>query len=59
MLTFSFVNVFTVQVERILGLIFTAATDGFAENNLSTLRLAADIFGELSSFHSLEESIRE
>ncbi|ROT74062.1 putative protein CIP2A isoform X1 [Penaeus vannamei] len=46
-------------VERILGLIFTAATDGFAENNLSTLRLAADIFGELSSFHSLEESIRE
>ncbi|XP_063602689.1 uncharacterized protein LOC134778745 isoform X2 [Penaeus indicus] len=46
-------------IERILGLIFTAAIDGFAENNLSTLRLAADIFGELSSFHNLEESVRE
>ncbi|XP_063585291.1 protein CIP2A homolog L-like [Penaeus indicus] len=46
-------------IERILGLIFTAAIDGFAENNLSTLRLAADIFGELSSFHNLEDSIRE
>lgn len=52
-------NVFNVQIDRILGLIFMAATDGFAENNLSTLRLAVDIFGELSSFHNLEESIRE
>ncbi|XP_045616111.1 protein CIP2A homolog [Procambarus clarkii] len=45
--------------EHILDLVFTAATEGFMENNVSWLRLAADVFGELVSCLSVEDRLRE
>ncbi|XP_071518806.1 protein CIP2A-like isoform X2 [Panulirus ornatus] len=45
-------------IEHIVDLVFAAATYGFMENNVSWLRLAADVFGELTSCPSVEERLR-
>ncbi|KAK8740988.1 hypothetical protein OTU49_002811 [Cherax quadricarinatus] len=46
-------------IKHILDLVFTAATEGLMENNLSWLRLAADVFGELTSYPIIEDHLRE
>ncbi|KAG7163146.1 CIP2A-like [Homarus americanus] len=45
-------------IEHIVDLVFTAATEGFMENNITCLQLASDVFGELTSCPSIEEHLK-
>ncbi|XP_064120822.1 uncharacterized protein LOC135225414 [Macrobrachium nipponense] len=47
------------QVASAIDCILQAASDGFAENDVSSLQLAADVFAEFSACPSLEERLRE
>lgn len=47
------------QVASAIDCILQAASDGFAENDVSSLQLAADVFAEFSACPSLEEKLRE
>ena len=50
---------FYPQVTSVVDCILQAADNGFAENDVSSLQLATDVFTEISACPSLGERLRE